>query len=131
MVQLMQLMLFCLIVTIPLMSLFAKCSALEGQPGYMTNRFSLGNMGGSRTHCTQVLYASKPDAKLNLQCGTGSVFNLDSLDDKTGTDLFEVGIINQSQGIPFYCTNSAFTDPYNCSSFINQDALKEDMRDKC
>ena len=42
------------IFVIPFMCIFAKYDALESTSMAMFNQFSLGNMGGSQTSCSQV-----------------------------------------------------------------------------
>jgi len=78
-------------------------------------------MGGSSTYCANVLY-TEADARFNLLCNTG-VINVDAIDDKTGSKLFQVGIVNKGQDLPTSCSNGAFSDPYSCSSYVDQSAM--------
>ena len=64
-VELMVLMLLCMLVTTPLMIKYGSFDSLQGQIGYQINRFSLGNLGGSMTHCSQFYY-TEPDSTINL-----------------------------------------------------------------
>ena len=73
------------------------------------------------THCAQIPY-KEPDTRLVLQCNTG-VINIDAINSQTESKLFDVGIINSSQGLPTYCSNSAFTDEFKCSSFVDRNAF--------
>ena len=90
----MALMVIGMLVTVPLMSNYLKYSALAGQKGFIFNQFSLGNMGGSATHCAHIPYMER-HAKFVLQCNTG-MLNIDAIDKQTESELFDVGIINSS-----------------------------------
>ncbi len=50
-VQLMIMMSIIMIVTVPLMLIYASYDDLSTMPGYEFNAFSLGNIGGSTTVC--------------------------------------------------------------------------------
>jgi len=69
------------------------------------------------TKCVHVLF-TETNSRINIQCNTG-VINLDSIDAKSGNTLFQTGIINKAQELPTYCSNDAFNDPYNCSSYLD------------
>ena len=86
-------MLMCMLVTAPMMISFANLEALDGQAGYFINRFSLGNLGGSMTQCSNVAYTEQ-GARFNLLCNSG-VINVNAIDNKTGKGLFQAGIINK------------------------------------
>ena len=81
------------------------------------------------THCSTIPYMER-GSKFNLQCNTG-VLNVDAIDQKTETELFQVGIINKSQELTNYCSNSAFSDPFKCSSYVNADAVMEQVHTQC
>ena len=81
------------------------------------------------THCAQIPY-TEPDARLFLQCNTG-MLNIDAIDRQTESRLFDIGIINSSQGLPTYCSNSAFTDKFKCSSFVDRDAFMVAIHNQC
>ena len=87
-------MIFCTVLVLPIIFNFSQFSALEGQFGYFVNKFSLGNLGGAHTQCVQVPYMSQ-QAHFALNCQSG-IIDLDSLDHRTGSKLFQIGIINTS-----------------------------------
>lgn len=85
-------MVVCMFVTTPLMFQFANFDSLKGQQGYFINKFSLGNLGGSSTLCTQVDFMES-DAHFSLKCNEG-LLDLDAIDSKSGYPLYEAGVIN-------------------------------------
>ena len=127
--QLLWLMLLCMLVTTPLMIKFANFDALNGQLAYAVNMFSLGNMGGATAQCSHALY-KETDARLNLVCPTG-VLNTAAVDEKSGIPLFQAGLINAGQTMPNQCSVEAFTDPYNCSSYVDVRAMQAFIALEC
>ena len=65
-----------------------------------------------------------------IQCSSGLI-SLDAVSHETGEPAFDVGIIPKSNPVNFYCSNTAFTDPANCSSFIDRFRLREQLEHKC
>jgi len=63
-------------------------------------------------------------------CTTG-IISLDYKTEKTGEIIFESGIIPSSSDVNTYCANSAFKDPANCSSLIDQKSLRELLMERC
>jgi len=57
-------------------------------------------------------------AHFSFKCKTGFI-DVEAVDQSSGTQLFEVGIINADQELSTYCSNSAFTDPHACSKYVN------------
>ena len=68
-----------MLVSIPVMLIYASYGDLESDPNYAFNQYSLGNMGGSRALCSgsTIIYDEIP---LPLSCSTG-VISLGALDD--------------------------------------------------
>ena len=57
MVQLMYFMLMVSCLAVPLMLYFASFEGTRGQVGYYFSQFSMGNLGGASTYCTQTHYS--------------------------------------------------------------------------
>ena len=58
MLQLMCLMLLISCLAVPLMLYFASFQGTKGQVGFYFSQFSLGNIGGASTYCTQANFAT-------------------------------------------------------------------------
>ena len=129
MLQLMVMMCWIMILSVPLMVFYATYSDLD-VPGldYAFNKYSLGNMGASESLCHVKPVTSPFPTK--LKCSSGLI-SLDTVCDKTGEPIFDVGIIPKSTHVKTYCSNSAFDDPANCSSFINKPHLQRKVEELC
>lgn len=119
MVELIWMCLVICLVAFPLMGIFAKYDALSAAGGLSV--YSLGNMGGSNAFCTQANFADKKSG-LVAQCNTGYL-STTAIAENTGAPLLDFGIIQASSDSFNYCANSAFTDPNNCSSYVNTSKL--------
>jgi hypothetical protein len=76
--QLIYMMVFISIVTIPAMYIYSSYNALE--PYTMFDNLTLGNMGGSSISCGQAAL-SVPGAVLSLQCVAGTIQSLATTSD--------------------------------------------------
>ena len=76
--------------------------------------------------CAHTLFM-EPNARFNFVCRTG-VIDLDAIDQSSNVQLFDIGVINKAQVLPTYCTNSAFTDPFGCSSFVDAEGAESEIR---
>ena len=106
------------VVTIPLMMTFAKFDALAAYPNYDWNQFTLGNIGGADVFCAQSTFMG-PASAISIDCPSGTVVTLTKKAENTKKPILDFGIIPNTADVNTYCSNSAFTDPENCSSFVD------------
>ena len=83
MLQLLWLFMLFTCIAIPLMMFFARFDGTKGQVGYATSQYSLGNMGGSSTFCTQFPFMQP----LILECSSG-VLSTAKTSELTGEPIF-------------------------------------------
>lgn len=107
----MSLWMFCLV--IPFLFIYSRGSALDKTPMAIINQFSLGNLGGSSTACGQVPFGIE-GAAINLACQAGEL-NTFATDYSSGEPVIQIGVINKSQTRSNFCSNTAFTDAFNCN----------------
>mmetsp|Transcript_16003 Transcript_16003/g.11268 ORF Transcript_16003/g.11268 Transcript_16003/m.11268 type:complete len:88 (+) Transcript_16003:449-712(+) len=74
-------------------------------------------MGGSHVLCDNAPL-SISTVQLSLTCSSGQM-STTAPSYNNDTPVFTYGIINSSQEEKTYCADSAFTDSYSCSSYIN------------
>ena len=131
MLELTMLTLLISVVTIPLMMTFASFDGLKNQPNYSWNQYTLGNIGGSDAFCTQATFMGQGVATvMSIDCPNGTVINLDKKAINTGSPMFAAGIIPSNSEVNDYCLNT-FEDPENCSSKLDQQALKNYIQIEC
>lgn len=91
MCQMIAMMVFISVVTIPVLMIYASYSGLTDTSMAVINQFSLGNMGGSGTACSQAPL-DIDNATLMLTCPTGEI-NTAAVTE-TGLFALTAGIIN-------------------------------------
>ena len=114
-VHLMILMSLLMVLSVPLMAIYASYNDLEHYTEYGWNRYSLGNMGGANALCVNSGFDSQSTKPVALMCTTG-IISLDIKTEKTGEEMFDAGIIPSSAEVLNYCMSSAFEDSTNCSN---------------
>ena len=60
----------------------------------------------------------------SVECPAHTVISVDAIATNTEKAIFDVGIIPSTVSINTYCQNSAFTDPDNCSSYVDSAAIR-------
>ena len=73
MLQLMYLMLIISCLAIPMMYYFSLFNGTKGSVGYYFSQFTLGNIGGSSTFCTQTHFNGGADSSIMMQCTSGNL----------------------------------------------------------
>ena len=127
-VELMVMMGVIMLISIPLMMLFASYDDLKQIPGYSFNQYSLGNVGGSTAICSTSAFTS--DQNMPLSCTSGLI-TIDAIATNTEAPIFEVGIVPTAIKVNTHCANSAFEDPAQCSKFVDKDALHNYLDTEC
>lgn len=126
MVELMVMVGLISLVTIPLMGTFASFTALENYPGFSMNKFTLGNIGGADAFCQQSSFDLAASA-FTVECKGGAVINMDAIASNTNKPIFDAGILSSAADVNTYCTNSAFEDADNCSSYLDTSLLESEL----
>mmetsp|Transcript_41366 Transcript_41366/g.54392 ORF Transcript_41366/g.54392 Transcript_41366/m.54392 type:complete len:205 (-) Transcript_41366:2339-2953(-) len=129
--QLFTLMLLISCLAVPLAAYFATFSGTNGEVLHYFSQFSIGNLGGASTYCTQTnLGDNKRKSNMILHCPTGAL-DLTATSQDTGLPIFSAGIIPSSSELSNYCAASSFKDPANCSSYLDSAALQSEIQKNC
>jgi len=72
MLDLLYMMMFLSLLSIPLMFKFASFSGLQGSASYSLSQYSLGNLGGSNTQCSHSPFITSL-SKVEFSCSTGTL----------------------------------------------------------
>lgn len=86
-------------------------------------------MGGSESLC-EVARIVDPHAQINFQCQAG-LLSTTAIASNTGAAIFQAGVIPQSADSFAWCSAQAFTDPVNCSSYLDVTALEAAISNQC
>lgn len=116
-------------VTLPLLFMNASYDDLAQLPNYSFNQYTLGNYGGADAFCSQSTFKSDEMA-IPIKCTSG-VLSLDAVSEKTGKKIFDVGIIPKSAKMTTYCTAESFSDPANCSDYLDKTAITNFLETEC
>ena len=125
--QMMVMMGLVMLISLPLMMIYASYDDLKQLPGYNFNRYSLGNLGGSNAVCGTSEFTH--GQYMPLSCSSGLI-TIDAIASNTNAPIFEVGIVPTAIKVNTYCTNT-FEDPAQCSKFVNKDALRSYLNTEC
>ena len=109
-----------MVVTVPLMLIYASHDGLSQQPGYSFNQYTLGNFGGSDALCAISTFDSE-DQTIPLSCATGEI-QTTTVADNTGKAIFDAGIIGASSKVSTVCTRSVIEND-KCSKFLDMDLM--------
>ena len=127
MLSLMCMMLIVTCFAVPLLMHFSKFSALAQQKGFHV--YSIGNMGGAESLC-EVARINDAHSQINLQCSAG-ILSTTAIAQDTERAIFQAGVIPQSSESFGWCSDTAFVDPANCSSYLDVAALEAMITSEC
>ena len=86
-------------------------------------------MGGAESLC-EVARINDSHAQINLQCSAG-LLSTTVIASNTGEAIFQAGVIPQDSDSFGFCSASAFTDPANCSSYLDVAGLEAKINTEC
>ena len=127
--HLMVMMSIIMIVSVPLMLIYASYNDLSTLPGYEFNAFSLGNIGGSTAVCAVTTFQND-SMEIPLKCRSGQL-SMTAVAENTQKPLFDYGIIPASSQVISYCSNGAFEDASRCSEYIDSERLMAGLQENC
>ena len=116
------LMLFLRILNIPLFYIYSQNGALSQD---LLSTLTIGNLGGSDSICSHIPSNSEK-SRMALRCNSGRI-NLNAHGSHL-SQITQMGIIPSGNLEVNACNQKAFTDPYNCTSYLNQERILEALQ---